>query len=354
VNTRETLARLRNGFLMLAAILVAGTTGFVWIENLPPLQAFYVTLLAVSTLGFGQFVPGSTGGILWTSGLIFVGVGTLYYLLGTFAEAVIETSLGTRHERRMERQIAKMNNHYIVCGYGLVGYHVARELHTDGQPFVIIDNDSKAVEAARGDGFAAILGDATEERVLQQAGIERAAGLLVTTSSDAVNVLIILTARSLKETLHIIARASSETAESKLIKAGANKVLAPAVIGGQRMAALALRPTTADVLTELVQSQNQHSWIDEAKLDETSPLIGETLATARLHQRTGATVIAMRHADGRIVTNPASHESFQPGDILISVGDNEQLQRLAQLARPAEEHRIREEDTSEIVGSAHR
>ncbi len=345
---------MRNGFLLLALILVIGTLGYMQLEDLPPLEAFYTTLLAVSTLGFGNFAPDSTGGYILTSVLIFAGVGTVYYLLGTFAETLIVSSLGTQQQRRLERQIAAMNNHYIVCGYGMVGRHVVRELVDENQPFVIIDQNAAAIERARAEGYAAVLGDATEERVLQQAGIDRASGLLTTTESDATNVLITLTARSLKESLQIVARASSETTEPKLLKAGADRVLSPAVIGGQRMAALALRPTTVDVLLELIQPQNRQSWMDEAMLDERSPLIGHTLASAQIHQRTGATVIAVRHADGRIVTNPTGDERFQPGDVLVSVGSADQLEQLVQLAKPAVEHHVSEEDTGEIVGSAHR
>ena len=349
----ETVIRLRNGFLLLALILVIGTLGYAWIDDQRPLEALYSTVLVISTLGFGDYTPDRAATILLTIFLIVAGVGTVYYLLGTFAETLIVSSLGTQQQRRLERQIAAMNNHYLVCGYGMVGRHVARELADEKQPFVIIDNDAAMIERARAEGYAAVLGDATEERVLQQAGIDRAVGLLATTDGDATNVLITLTARDLKDTLQIVARASSETTEPKLLKAGADRVLSPAVIGGQRMVALALRPTTVDVLVELIQPQNRHSWMDEATLDEYSPLIGQTLASAQIHQRTGATVIAVRHADGRIVTNPTGHEPFQPGDVLVSVGSSEQLERLVQWAKPAAEHHISEEDTGEIVGTAH-
>ncbi len=350
----ETVGRLRNGFLLLAVILTIGTIGYTWLDRVSLLQGFYSTILVVSTLGFGDYTPDRTGTLLLTIFLILAGVGTVYYLLGTFAETLIVSSLGTQQQRRLERQIARMNNHYIVCGYGMVGRHVVSELVDERQPFVIIDNDAAMIERARAEGYAAVLGDATEERVLQQAGIERAIGLLATTDSDATNVLITLTARDLKGSLQIVARASSETTEPKLLKAGADRVLAPAVIGGQRMAALALRPTTVDVLMELLQPQNRHSWMDEATLDERSPLIGQTLASAHIHQRTGATVIAVRHADGRIVANPTGDEPFRPGDVLVSVGSSDQLEQLVQLAKPAEEHHVSEEDTGEIVGTAHR
>jgi voltage-gated potassium channel len=350
----ETVERLRNGFLLLALVLVIGTIGYTWFDGVTVLEGLYGTILVVSTLGFGDYTPDRTSTLLLTIFLILAGVGTVYYLLGTFAETLIVSSLGTQQQRRLERQIAAMNNHYIVCGYGMVGRHVVRELADEEQPFVIIDTDDAMIERARADGHAAVLGDATEERVLHQAGIDRAGGLLATTDGDATNVLIILTARDLNDTLHIVARASSETTEPKMLKAGADRVLAPAVIGGQRMAALALRPTTVDVLMELIETQNRQSWMDETTLDEHSPLIGNTLASAQIHQRTGATVIAIRHGDGRIVANPTGDEPFQPGDVLVSVGSSDQLEQLVQVAKPAAEHHISEEDTGEIVGTAQR
>lgn len=265
-----------------------------------------------------------------------------YYLLVTFAEAVIETSLGMQQERRMERRIAKMRGHYIICGYGCVGHHAAQELSCEKQPFVIIDNDPEAVELARSNGYAALLGDATQDQVLRQAGIDRASGLLIATASDAVNVFVALTARSFNKSLQIVARASNESSESKLITAGANRVIAPEAVGGQHMAALVLRPETIDVVETLTRSSNVQSWIDEALIDETSPLCGMTLRTTRIHEETGATVIAIRHADGRLITNPRGDEMLQAGDILISVGDRGQLLQLEMLARPAEEHLVRE------------
>jgi voltage-gated potassium channel len=338
----QTLGRLRNGFLLLAAILAIGTIGYTWLEGVTPLEAFYDTVLVVSTLGFGRYVPSTTSSIVLTIILIFSGVGTVYYLLVTFAEAVIETSLGTQQERRMERRIAKMRGHHIICGYGRVGHHAARELNGEDVPFVIIDNDPEAVEFARSNGYAALLGDATQDQVLRQAGIDRASSLLITTASDAANVFIALTARSFNQTLQIVARASSESSESKLIAAGADKVVAPEIIGGQHMALLALRPETIHVVNTLTHVEDTQSWIDEATLDELSSLCGGTLDAACIHDKTGATVIAIRHADGRLITNPSGDEALQPGDILISVGNREQLLQLEALARPAEEHLVRE------------
>ncbi len=342
----QTLGRLRTGFLLLAVILMLGTVGFVVLEQLDPLRAFYSALLVVSTLGFGTFTPETPAGIILTIGLIFTGVGTLYYLLGSFAEALIETSLGTQQERRMERQVARMRMHYIICGYGRVGRHAARELHNEKCAFVIVDNDPDVVELARDAGFAALLGDATDDAVVRQAGIDRAAGLLVTTASDAANVFITLTARSFNDKIQIVARASSESSEAKLIKAGANRVIAPEVVGGQRMAALVLRPETTSLVDELTLSHNRESWIDEVLIGAASPLCGLTLEDTQLHTRTGARVIAIRHVDGSIITNPGGAAVLRPGDVLISVGEHEQLMQLEQLARqgdqaePSKERRI--------------
>jgi voltage-gated potassium channel len=345
---------LRIGFLLLALVLVAGTIGYVWIENLTPLQAFYSALLVVSTLGFGQFTPQSSGGIILTIGLIFSGVGTLYYLLGSFAEALIETSLGTQRERRMERQIARLRNHYIICGYGRVGRHAAQELSSQKQAFVIIDNDPEMVEHALSHGRAAMLGDATEDRVLQQAGIERAKGLLIATASDAANVFITLTARSFNQRLMIVARASDESTESKLLKAGADKVIAPEVVGGQRMAALVLRPETTDLVDTLTLSHDEQSWIDEALIDEGSALCGLTLGETSIHSETGARVIAIRRVDGTLITNPDGQEKLQPGDVLISVGDRDQLACVELLAQAGQDQRHERNTPDETVGSANR
>lgn len=330
--------RLRTGFALLALVLVVGTAGYVWLERLDPLRAFYGALLVVSTLGFGGFTPQSTGGIILTIGLIFSGVGTLYYLLGRFAETLIETSLGTQQERRMERQIARMRNHCIICGFGRVGRHAAQELQISKLPFVILDRDHDAVDQARDQGYAALLGDATEDRVLQQAGITRAQGLLVTTASDAANVFITLSARAFNEKLLIVARASIESSESKLIKAGANHVIAPEVVGGQRMAALLLRPETTATLDTLIRAENVDSWLDEVLIDGDSPLAGLTLEDTRLHSETGARVIAIRHQNGQLVTNPGGAEALAAGDVLICVGEHDQLAALESLARPKHPH----------------
>lgn len=340
----QTLSRLRTGFSLLALVLVVGTAGYVWFEGLDPLLAFYSALLVVSTLGFGDFTPATSGGIILTIGLIFSGVGTLYFLLGRFAETLIETSLGTQQERRMERQIARMRNHCIICGFGRVGQNAARELHTERQAFVIVDNDHDAVEQARAQGYAAMLGNATEDHVLQQAGVARANGLLVTTASDAANVFITLTARAFNQQLLIVARASIESSESKLIKAGANQVIAPEVVGGQRMAALVLRPETTAALDSLIRDENVDSWMDEVLVSDDSPLCGLRLGETRLHSETGARVIAIRHRDGRLVTNPGGTEALDAGDVLICVGEHQQLKQLEALARPERSHIAQKEN----------
>ena len=348
------VGRLRTGFLLLAVVLAIGTAGYVWLENVRLLEAFYATLLVVSTLGFSQIMPKTTGGIILTIGLIFSGVGTLYYLLGSFAEALIETSLGTQRERRMERQIARLRNHYIICGYGRVGRHAAHELRLQNQSFVIIDNDPEMVEYAQSDGCPAMMGDATEDRVLQQVGIERAKGLLIATASDAANVFITLTARSFNERLMIVARASDESTESKLLKAGANKVIAPEVVGGQRMAALVLRPETTDLVDTLTLSHDEQSWIDEVLIDEGSALCGRTLGETHIHSQTGARVIAIRHADGTLITNPDGQEKLNPGDVLISVGDRDQLVRVEALAQAGPEQWRERNTPDETIGSTNR
>jgi voltage-gated potassium channel len=330
----RTTGRLQIGFALLVLILLIGTVGYEYFEpTLTPLKAFYSAVLVVSTLGFGDFTPETTGGIWLTIGLIFSGVGTLYYLLGSFAEALIETSLGTQRQRRMERQIARMRNHYIVCGFGRVGRYAAQELAAERQALVIIDNDESALEQARTSGYPVLLGDATEDAVLRRAGVQRARGLLVTTASDAANVFITLTARAFNRDLLIVARASIESSESKLLKAGATRVIAPELVGGQRMATLVLRPEAPEMRDPSTPLHSAEHWLDEVLIVPSSPLSGQTLASAQIFTQTGATIIAVRHADGRIVASPTGEELLAPGDVLVSIGSHEQLRQLERFAQ---------------------
>ena len=232
----------------------------------------------------------------------------------------------------MKREVATMKRHSIVCGYGRVGRHAAAELANEQRPFVVVDIDPEVVERARADGCTAMLGDATEDDVLKAAGIDRAASLLITTSSDAANVFITLSARTFNPKLLIAARACEDSAEPKLRKAGADHVIAPATIGGKRLAALAVRPDAADVMDSLIGSQDEEGWLDQTTVQPGSSLAGQRIRDADVYRETGATIIAIRRKDGRTILNPNSDEYIREGDVLISIGAREEIGQLEQLS----------------------
>ncbi len=291
---RRLLNRVAFGLLLLLGVLIAGTVGYHAIEGWVWGDAAYATLLIISTLGFGRLTPASGAGQLLTSALIISGVGTLFYLLSNVAETFIETSLGLTKVRRMEREIAKLRDHYIICGLGRVGRRAAQELSAQDKCFVTIDGDEAVVAAARQRGWPTIQGDATQDAILKTAGIERASGLLVTTASDATNVFITLAARIYNEHIVIVARANGEGSEPKLEKAGANKVIAPEAIGGQRMVGLVLRPGATEVIDTLLHADDQNNWLEQTTVFSDSALRGQSLGAARLEDRTGVRVIAIR------------------------------------------------------------
>ncbi len=332
------VARFRPVLIILVTVLIFGSVGFWYFEGWGPLYAFFTSMLIISTLGLLER-PRTSAGMVLTLAMIVSGVGTLFYLLGQVAETIIENSWGHHQDRRMKRQIAAMRNHAIICGYGRVGRHAAAELASDNKDFVVIDGDPEIVERARADGHTAIEGDATEDHMLKAAGIERAASLLITTASDAANVFITLTARTFNSRLLIIARASEDSSEPKLMKAGANHVIAPATIGGRRMASLAVRPDAADVVDTLISSQDDQGWLDQTTVGPGSSLAGHKIKEADVYRETGATIIAIRRRDGHTILNPDSDEYIREGDVLISVGAREEIVQLEGMAGETEHER---------------
>jgi voltage-gated potassium channel len=328
-----TWPRLLPGVILLAATISVGTAGYALVEGWPTLDAFYTTLLVISTLGFGALHPDSTAGKLLTIGLIGGGVGTLYYLLGALVQGLVESQIGTRRLRRLRRQMAELKDHFIICGWGRVGQEVARELRREGQPFVVIDPDEARVARLREEGFLAHAGDASRDETLKAVGIERARGLVVCTGSDAVNVFVTLSARSMREDLFIIARAIHEDDEPKLLRAGANRAITPASLGGRRMAGLLLRPTVVDVLDVLVRSGQFQMWLEEARVRSGSTVEGRSLGQVRLREDVGVTVLAIKRDNGEMVTNPPADTVLRSGDTVVALGTHDALKRLDALAR---------------------
>jgi len=328
------LHRLRLSLALLAAVVACGTLGYVLIAGYPLLDAFYMTVITLTTVGYGEVHPLSPAGRIFTIGLIAVGLGTVTAVIGSaidiaFGEHVRE-ALG---RQRMERRLHEIRDHSIICGYGRMGQEIAREFQARGLPFVVIERDAKlaaSLEAAR---IPYLIGDASEDDVLQRAGVERARHLIAVAPTDADNVFITLSGRSLNAQIYIVARSGREEEEYKLRRAGANRVVSPYVIGGRRIAAAVLRPEVLDFLDLHTHGPTQEMEIDNVPITPTAPYAGRTLRESGIRERSGCTVLAIRSAaDGRFISNPTAETVLQAGDTMIVLGTAAALEALQRLS----------------------
>ena len=329
----EAWHRLRFGLAALVGVLVAGTVGYVAF-GFPLLDAVYQTVTTVSTVGFREVQPLSTGARIFTIVLILVGVATALYTFTLVLEAVVEGQIQELLGRkRMERQIARLSEHVIVCGFGRVGRNVAQYLSGAGLDVVVIDNDPARAAAADEAGHV-VRGDATSDEVLKEAGIDRARALVTALQTDSDNLFVTLTARSLRADLFIVARARVESSEAKLAQAGADRVVNPQGIGGARMAAFALQPHVAEFLEVVMHDGSLEFRLEEVPLPHGSPLAGRSLREAHIRDSTGSLILALRNSGGEFTTNPPPETVLAAGQILIAIGTEAQLKALAAAARP--------------------
>ncbi len=314
---------------MLAAVIVAATLWYWAVEDFQIMDALFQTVITVSTVGFHEVQALDRSGQVATMVVIAAGVGAAGLTLSGLFEDVVSEQLNRIGRRRMEHRIDKLRGHAVVCGYGRVGAEVAELLRAEGEVLVI---DGQADRAALADtaGFSVILGDSTDDDVLAGAGLERARVLVTALPTDADNLYVVLTGRSLNPSLRIVARAQSPRSEAKLVRAGADRVVVPEDIGARRMVTFATRPTVADFL-DVVTTGRVAYRLEEVRLSEGSDLVGRTLGTAAIADRTGALVLGISRADGQFVTNPAAEEPLVAGAVLIAIGTPEQLTRLEAL-----------------------
>jgi voltage-gated potassium channel len=321
--------RIATALLALAVVLGGGTLGYSVI-GLSPLDALYQTVTTVSTVGFRELFPQSTSGKVFTIALILTGVGTVLYAFGVVLETVIEGDLfDVWGRRRMDRRINELKNHVIVCGYGRVGRAVAANLAAAGEEFVIVDQDAERLGEAN---YLTLAGDATDDDVLRRAGIERARALVAATSTDTTNVYLTLSGRALRPDLFIVGRARISDSESKLVRAGADRVINPQAIGGARIAALLMQPYVAEFLDVVTYEEQVEFRLAEVPVGRASPLADRSLRDARLRERTGALVLALRGAHGQFTTNPGPETVVSGGDVLIVIGTSIQIEALVHLA----------------------
>lgn len=319
------LRRLRIVGVAFGLVLVAGVLGYQLLEGMSLGDALYMTVITVSTVGFGEVVALDTPGRVLTVALIVGGVGSASYAALTAAEFVVEGHLGRYIERRrMERNIDRLSDHVIVCGHGRVGRHLVAGLLEEDQDHVVVENDDDKLEEVERRGVLWVEGDATQEQVLVAAGVERARALVATVRTDADNVLITLTAKGLSPGIDVVARAKEDENESKLRRAGADRVILPSTIGGRRIASLLTRPVLADFLEGLGVGGTDIVF-DEVPVLAGGDLDGRTLREAGVRDRWGTTVLAMRHPGDRMDTHPSPDQPLQAGDTLVVMGGDDEV-----------------------------
>ena len=318
------------GFLLLTVVVALGTAGFQLLFDLTFVDALYQTITTITTIGFREVVPFDDNMKLFTIALALSGVGTALYTFGVVLETLVEGRLTDLFgRRRMQRRIDDMKGHVIVCGWGRVGRTIAHYVAGAGQDVVVIDRDPERVARVP---YAVIEGDATDDAVLKMAGIERARTLVAAANTDPDNLYITLSGRSMGPELFIVARARIESAEPKLLQAGADRVVNPQHIGGARMAAFALQPHVAEFLDFVMHDGSLEFRLAEVAVQSGSPIVGRSLRDAHIRDRTGALVLALRNIDGSFDANPQPETVMRPGQVLIAIGTSTQLSALAEAA----------------------
>jgi len=328
----STIRRIVVALLTVLGVLVAGIVGYV-VLGFSPLDAVYQTVTTITTVGFREVHPLGTAGKIFTIVLILLGVGTALYAFSVVLESLVEGHL-RQHlgRRRMERDIARMTGHAIVCGWGRVGRAVGGYLAGQGVQVVVVDLDPGRVAAIP---YPAVVGDVTDDDVLSSAGIMRARALVAAINTDAENVYVSLSARALRPDLVIIARARTEASEAKLLRAGATRVVNPQRIGGQRIAAAALQPNVVEFLDVVMHDGSMEFRLEEVPVRGGSRLAGRTLREADVGETTGALVLAVRGRDGAFLANPPAQTSLEPGYVLITIGTEQQISALQHAANRA-------------------
>lgn len=314
--------RLAIAVIALLSILCVGTLGFHYLEGWNLLESLYATVVTLSTVGYGDFIPRSGEGMLFTVFLIIVGAGTMLYTVGFITETMIEGRINIiLGKGRLEKMISKMQNHYIICGCGRIGRLICKELAEEKVDFVVIDNNQEVIHRIEEDGFVYYKGDATHDKILLAAGIKRAKGIICVLPSDAENLYVILTARELNQDIFILSRSEDEESEKRLLRAGANRVESPYLMGGMRMAMAILRPAMLDFVEITTMKQSLELRMDEIVICAGSSYVGKSLEDSQTRQKFGLIVVAIKKESGKMIFNPMAKYVIENNDKLIVLGE---------------------------------
>jgi voltage-gated potassium channel len=313
----------------LLLIILAGTLGYCLIEGWTPFDALYMTVISLTTVGYGETHPLSIPGKIFTMFLILSGIGSVAYIIGNISMQYIHPFFDfVMKEKKMENILNKMKDHFIICGFGRIGRDVTLNLVKSGVSVVVVDRQPIIKTELEKHQVPVVVGDASHEEVLINAGIERAKGLVSAVNSEAENVFITMTARELKPSLFIISRFEEQATQKKLIRAGANKVINPYQIGSDKITHIILKPTISKIL-DFAQQRGQFELnIEELELGAFSPLIGKTIRNCGIREKHNIIIIAIESAGGSIITNPGPDYTFQDNDRLVLIANSTELQSI--------------------------
>lgn len=327
------LRRIRFGLVVLGAVLVIGTVGYMLIAGVTVFDALYMVVITITTVGFGEVFEMSETARVWTLGILVVGFGVALYTAAASIEYLVD--LGEiRRKRRMENEVARLTNHIIVCGYGRVGRGTWRALRGRDADVVIVESDAARADAAEADGAYVIRGDATHNDVLELAGIQSAQSLIACVADDSDNLVIALSVKALCPDLRVICRATELESERKLRLAGADAVVAPQVVGAERLALMALQPELAQIFDVVIDGSPLEFHVEELDIDAASAVVGKTLRDSQIRQGSGALVLVVEAGEESLTVNPGPDITLNIGDRLVVVGTKEQVKRAAVMLKP--------------------
>ncbi len=321
------------GIVAVLIVLAGGTAGYALVESAGWFDSLYMTIVTVTTVGYTEIIPLGTGGRVLNIFVILFGVGTILYVASLVAEYLFSGELREIiGQRRMNRQIADMSGHYVVCGYGRTGERVVAELQHSSREVVVVDFSEANVARAMEDGILAIVGDSGSDEALRRAGIERAAGLVAAVAPDASVLMAVLSARTLNPELNIVARAEHEESESKLRSAGADRVLSIHRIAGHRLANMVVRPEVAEFLEVVLTDHEVEVEMDMVRLAQNSPFDAMTLSETNLIERTSANIVGIRKRGGTVTVLATPGTMLNSTDVLVAIGTRQQLDGLKDVA----------------------
>jgi len=328
----DAIRQLKFGFVFLLLVLTVGTLGYMIIEGWELLSALYMTVITITTVGYGEVAPLSLGGITFTIILILASVGMVAFIVVGLTRVMVEGEVRKiLGRRKLEKRIGHLSSHYIVCGYGRIGSYICKELAEKPLPFVVVEKHPNITQRLEEAGYFYVNGDATNDETLRKAGIESAKCLVAAVASDADNLYITLTARELNTGLYILSRATDENAQKRLLTAGATKVVSPYLIGAHRMAMALVRPTVVDFMEIAMHRKSLELQLEEIRVNQVDQLPSATLRDSGIRSDLDLIIVGVKKESGEMIYNPSSETQLEAGDTLIILGERRNLDKLEKL-----------------------